>query len=81
VKERVIGSLILLGVLLVVNLAARIGFDFFATHHIDLIKPMFVGLSVACIMSFFKRTTLPTLPVWFGVGSFIGEIIAQFAHI
>ncbi|MDR3613227.1 MAG: hypothetical protein P4L53_06655 [Candidatus Obscuribacterales bacterium] len=80
-KEKVVGSLILLVILIVANVAAKIAFAVIADHHIDLIKPMFVGISVACVMSLFKRTTLPTLPVWLGVGSFLGEISTQIAHI
>ena len=79
-KEKVIGSVILLVILVVANVAAKLAFEVISTHHIDIIKPMFVGISVACVMSLFKRTTLPTLPVWLGVGSFLGEISTQLAH-
>ncbi len=80
-KEKLIGGIILLVICTVANIGARYAFEFFVGHQINLTRPLFIGLSVACVMSFFKRTTIPTLPVWLGVGSFLGEIIAQIVHI
>ena len=67
--------LLMLAATLVANLLGKYIFDFCELNHIDLVKPIFVGLFVTCVVAVSSQKTV--LPAALGVGSAIGEIISQ----